>query len=337
MPLFTPAIPRLDQVTDPTSDKTFDLGAHTVEYDNGQTDFEASSTNSSVTFTGSGLSDFTLTGTYLCGDTRNYVVQIDGTGAPDTFELSRDGGITWVDTGESLSSTPFLLECGLTISWAATTGHTIGDKWSWTSSATAPTQIKNAAGTVVASTTQRSIDLYDSAGTKQISLTAPDNPAALEGAGEQGLVVGTPFTGLYDIQANALGTIRAANSISVGINFYSQPQGTWFGSELNLGTNGAATGILRLFGSTSGVVVLRAQAVQGNQGEILLPTSSTKPNSFLQTDAGDLQNTSWEYPAGAAPATSTSTGQAGQIAFDASWFYVCVATNSWKRIALSSF
>lgn len=33
------------------------------------------------------------------------------------------------------------------------------------------------------------------------------------------------------------------------------------------------------------------------------------------------------------PASSTSTGVAGSLAQDASYFYVCTATNSWKRIA----
>jgi hypothetical protein len=40
--------------------------------------------------------------------------------------------------------------------------------------------------------------------------------------------------------------------------------------------------------------------------------------------------------AGNAPATNTSTGVPGQIAWDASYIYVCVATNSWKRTLLSS-
>lgn len=39
----------------------------------------------------------------------------------------------------------------------------------------------------------------------------------------------------------------------------------------------------------------------------------------------------------AIPATSTSTGTVGQIAWDASHLYVCVASNSWRRVALSTF
>ena len=39
----------------------------------------------------------------------------------------------------------------------------------------------------------------------------------------------------------------------------------------------------------------------------------------------------------AAPASATSTGKAGHLATDANYFYVCIATNTWKRAALSSW
>lgn len=37
------------------------------------------------------------------------------------------------------------------------------------------------------------------------------------------------------------------------------------------------------------------------------------------------------------PATATSAGVAGQVAYDASYFYQCVAANTWKRTALSTW
>jgi hypothetical protein len=37
------------------------------------------------------------------------------------------------------------------------------------------------------------------------------------------------------------------------------------------------------------------------------------------------------------PATSTSAGTAGQIAFDVTWLYVCVAANTWRRVGLTTF
>jgi hypothetical protein len=39
----------------------------------------------------------------------------------------------------------------------------------------------------------------------------------------------------------------------------------------------------------------------------------------------------------AVPATATSTGAVGDIAFDASHIYVCHATNTWKRVAIATW
>jgi hypothetical protein len=47
------------------------------------------------------------------------------------------------------------------------------------------------------------------------------------------------------------------------------------------------------------------------------------PDSTIQTTA---------FTIGTAPLSSTSTGTAGTIASDASYFYVCTATNAWQRI-----
>ena len=37
------------------------------------------------------------------------------------------------------------------------------------------------------------------------------------------------------------------------------------------------------------------------------------------------------------PATLTSTGTAGEIAYDTSYMYICTATNTWKRTALTTW
>jgi len=39
----------------------------------------------------------------------------------------------------------------------------------------------------------------------------------------------------------------------------------------------------------------------------------------------------------AVPSTSSSTGTVGDVAFDGSNFYVCHATNTWKRVAVATF
>lgn len=38
-----------------------------------------------------------------------------------------------------------------------------------------------------------------------------------------------------------------------------------------------------------------------------------------------------------APASATATGVMGQMSYDSNYFYICVATNTWKRVALSTW
>ncbi len=37
------------------------------------------------------------------------------------------------------------------------------------------------------------------------------------------------------------------------------------------------------------------------------------------------------------PVSATDTGNAGDICWDANYIYICVATNTWKRSAISSW
>lgn len=83
----------------------------------------------SVTFTGSGLNDMTNGGTYTGVLDRNYRIQIDEIGATDTFRWSDDGGLTWKETGVEITGSPQNLNCGVTIEFGATTGHTLNDRW----------------------------------------------------------------------------------------------------------------------------------------------------------------------------------------------------------------
>lgn len=83
-------------------------------------------------FTGSGTDDLVApTGNYNGNENRTYRIQIDANGTPDTFSWSRDGTTTWVSTGVNVQSSSFELEDGVWISWSATTGHTIGDYWTF--------------------------------------------------------------------------------------------------------------------------------------------------------------------------------------------------------------
>jgi len=53
--------------------------------------------------------------------------------------------------------------------------------------------------------------------------------------------------------------------------------------------------------------------------------------SWLQ-DVNDLV-----YNVVAVPATATSAGEAGQIVRDANFLYLCIATDTWRRVAIAAW
>ena len=69
---------------------------------------------------------------------------------------------------------------------------------------------------------------------------------------------------------------------------------------------------------------------------------STTSDKIIGTDAASSDATkNFELGvltvAGTAPAAAGSTGTAGQIAADANYLYVCVAANTWKRVAIATW
>jgi hypothetical protein len=89
--------------------------------------------NGSVTFTGAGLNDMTVSGTPNADI--DFKVQIDGNGTPDTFKWSNDGGETWDAETVGITGSAQVLSNGVSVTFAATIGHTITNNWAWTTGA----------------------------------------------------------------------------------------------------------------------------------------------------------------------------------------------------------
>lgn len=87
----------------------------------------------SHTFSGGGLDDLTIGGTYTYSENKTFRIQIDGTGTPDTFKWSEDGGTTWSSKQIDITDLNYL-PYGITLTFGATTGHTSGNYWEFTAS-----------------------------------------------------------------------------------------------------------------------------------------------------------------------------------------------------------
>ena len=83
---------------------------------------------SAVTFTGSGLDDLTVSGTFSGTYPTTYTVTVASSGTPDTFDWT-DG--TNSGTGVSMSTSPTLLSNGISITFGADNGHTLTESWTW--------------------------------------------------------------------------------------------------------------------------------------------------------------------------------------------------------------
>lgn len=87
-------------------------------------------TISAVQFHGAGLNDATSGGAYTDTTLRKYRIQIDSTGATDTFKWSDTGGTTWNALGVLITgSAQALGTSGVEVTFGATSTHTLNDYW----------------------------------------------------------------------------------------------------------------------------------------------------------------------------------------------------------------
>jgi hypothetical protein len=82
---------------------------------------------SSSSFLGTGLNDLTLSGEYSGTVEGLLAIEIDANGTPDTFKWSIAGGVE--TTSVPIESGGQVLVDGIIVTFATTTGHTIGDSW----------------------------------------------------------------------------------------------------------------------------------------------------------------------------------------------------------------
>jgi len=117
-----------------TSTANLEVGGNLQYLNAGDTIGEAG-----TTFVGTGLDDAFYSGHYS-GDSasKSFFVKIDATGTPDTFEWGFDSAVGTEATGIAITGDAQILDSdyGIEIDFGATTGHTLGDKWTATATKT---------------------------------------------------------------------------------------------------------------------------------------------------------------------------------------------------------
>jgi hypothetical protein len=83
---------------------------------------------------------------------------------------------------------------------------------------------------------------------------------------------------------------------------------------------------------TANDLLLLNQARIDSSGRLLVGTSTNTGDSLFQVNGNRIRIATAKTPASAA-----DTGAQGEISWDADYIYVCTATNTWKRAALSTW
>lgn len=99
------------------------------------------------------------------------------------------------------------------------------------------------------------------------------------------------------------------------------------GSDLRTWANDLTRYLLK----TAGVLQRKQSGTSAAQDGLLLWDRSGYP---VVTRNGAFVRVSMQVPA---PASATASGEAGQWAYDADFLYVCVAANTWKRVAIATW
>ena len=152
-----------------------------------------------------------------------------------------------------------------------------------------------------------------------LKLLMPDGNSGLS-------ATGTGFT-----NSTSVGTVKLQANVGDGSHINSLTIDGTNAATLNCG--------LSFSGSTSGSAKIQVAAVAGTPNPINLPTTNGTAGQFLTSNGSNPQQASWSsvIPFVAAPGTATSAGTTGQVAFDATHIYVCIATNVWVRATLATF
>jgi hypothetical protein len=275
-----------------------------------------------------------------------------------------DGNFTYNHTTQIVASTIFNAVTGFRIAGAAASGKFLrGNGTNFVSSGIQSgdvtwDQIGNAAGALTLANgtnattfNQTSAVNWIWANTTAATNTVPQNSPILnfEGTYWTGSASAADIWTIQDVVAsgtNPVTTLTFLHSGSSGTAQVTMPQ------SLTLGTAGVVTGIIH-FNGVTGSASIGVNGTAGSTRTIALPSAEPPADgSLLQGSAsGNPNATSWtmtpsvtSLSAGTlfettthTPSSHTDTGTTGQIAWDSGFIYVCIATNSWARVAIASW
>jgi hypothetical protein len=178
-------------------------------------------------------------------------------------------------------------------------------------------------------------------------------------------VGGNTFTGKNTFQAGATGSGAVPFAFQAGV-LMTNPQahavewdgtseyvttgavfiGAIAGGGTSLNVTAVASGVIQVgmlltgTGVTAGTTITALGTGTGGTGNYTVSAAQTVASTTITGQTRCIVGTFINGAAGgsgAVPATATSVGRPGQMAFDATGLYICTANNTWKKATLATF
>jgi len=133
------------------------------------------------------------------------------------------------------------------------------------------------------------------------------------------------YAGSFILQAGG-----GSSGYGGAITMYGHSHASYPGS-IYLGTSASSGGSL-IFGTDNALDPASGKMRLDSSGRLLVGTSSNSGGALFQVNDNRIRIATANTPASAG-----ATGTTGEIAWDANYIYVCTATNTWKRTAISTW
>jgi hypothetical protein len=156
-----------------------------------------------------------------------------------------------------------------------------------------------------------------------IGTTAPTNALTIRASADDGIALTRP--------SNPANTHLLISTTEGGGDAYSVKYETNNNDQIFSTSTGGRTGGNIIFRTSTSVPSVE-RGRWDNEGRFLVGTSTDSGGALLQVNGDRVR-----IATAKTPASATAAGVAGEICWDASYVYVCVAANTWKRSAIATW